>query len=45
MLQAVSDECREGGLVDGVCTVFADEQNGKIDYAEFFEESSFPHRD
>ncbi len=44
MSLAVSDECRKGGLVDGVYTVFADEQNGKIDYAEFFEESSFPHR-
>ena len=45
MSPAVSDECRNGGLADGVCTVFADEQNGKIGYAEFFEESSFPHRD
>ena len=45
MSLAVSDECRKGGLVDGVCTEFADEQNGKIDHAEFFEESSFPHRD
>lgn len=45
MSLVVSDECRKGGLVDGVCTVFADEQNGKIDYAEFFKESSFPHRD
>ncbi len=31
--------------MDGVYTVFADEQNGKIDYVEFFEESCFPYRD
>ena len=47
MSLAVSDESRSGGLVGGVCTVFVcqSSRTGRLDYAEFFEETPFPHRD